>query len=973
MKKKFFARFFSAVLCLFIILGSVSAFALPEDIILDDEGVFAAGGNTVTVGVYPFEGFTDIDENGNVTGYAVDYLNEIATHTGWSYNYVVADDWESCYSLILNGKIDIIAGTVKNDDRTQLVDFSSYGMAGTYLCLYASADNRNYAYADYTHFSSMVVAAQKNDTRVSVFQNHALKMGFSPKYVFYNTFDEAKQAVHDGKADAFLGDSMYYTSDEVSIDDFGYRELYFMINKASPWIKTDIDRAMELVFISNPGYNGDLLNKYFPKATNVFPVFTYQEKRFLENSPTLSVYYNSDLAPLSYTDKSGDASGIVFDMLDEIKNYTTLDYTAVPMNNSFMSNPQTDEYAVIPGVYNSKKILDYYNLKATKTYIQIPVVLVGRSDNSFNYNHGGKVAVLGNDTNLQHFITDKFPNLTPVFVDSVDLLFDYVEKGLADCCIEYTYVVNDYLQRQKTPTLTLISSSYDFMPLCMAVPSGTSDLLVSVLNKGINSVAEQTKSNIMLENSISSPFKTTVLTFVKLHSLSIVSIILIFLIFIIGYITYSRHTVAKIAYVDSLTGCATTAKFAQNVNRSLEKNIDPHCIVTLDICNFKFINDTIGRAEGDNLLRQLAEKLHEILKKDEYLARDYADNFVLFLRYPSQKLLARRMRNFCSSLSFVNASGNAINTPYISMGVYPIAQNDTSDIYEMLSNATLAKKNSKNTYRNTIGFYSKEMHNEILETKHLEDSFAGALKNEEFLIYLQPKYSISTRHIVGAEALVRWRHPELGLLSPGKFIPLCEHNGFIEDLDFFVYETSFKIFRDWLNAGLKPIPVSVNVSRAHLQDKDFIEKFSMLANRYEIPHHYIECELTETLFFGNISLLTDFIQRLQDNGFLVSIDDFGSGYSSLNLLKNIRADILKLDREFFADGLATERDRVVIANVINMARELDMSIICEGVETQAQVDFLSAMNCDFAQGYYFSKPLPVAEFNRLLENDKKGK
>ncbi|HGZ2699170.1 TPA: putative bifunctional diguanylate cyclase/phosphodiesterase, partial [Clostridioides difficile] len=288
-----------------------------------------------------------------------------------------------------------------------------------------------------------------------------------------------------------------------------------------------------------------------------------------------------------------------------------------------------------------------------------------------------------------------------------------------------------------------------------------------------------------------------------------------------------------------------------------------------------------------------------------------------------------------------------------------------NDINTIMDRANTARKTIKGGHKNSFAFYDKEMHKKILKEKEIENSMVDALNNGEFIVYFQPKYSLSDYQIIGAEALVRWDNPQKGLIPPIEFIPVFERNGFIVNIDFYVFEEVCKKIREWMDEGQKVVPISVNLSRMHFVNSNFIEEFKLIVDKYKIPTRLIELELTETAVLDNIEGLLDTMNNLKEKGFVISMDDFGTGYSSLNLLKELPVDILKLDRAFFTEKDESNNEKIVISNVIKMAKELKMKVISEGVETISQVEFLKQIGCDMVQGYLFSKPMPVKEFEKI--------
>ena len=258
------------------------------------------------------------------------------------------------------------------------------------------------------------------------------------------------------------------------------------------------------------------------------------------------------------------------------------------------------------------------------------------------------------------------------------------------------------------------------------------------------------------------------------------------------------------------------------------------------------------------------------------------------------------------------------------------------------------------------------MRSKLLKEQDIESHMEEALENKEFKVYLQPKYSPEGGRMGGAEALVRWISPTSGFISPGEFIPIFEKNTFIIQLDEYMLEEVCKLQRMWLDEGKTLVPISVNISRIHLLDEGLILMILHIVDYYKLPHDCIELELTESAFFDDKKKLIHTVEELKKNGFVVSMDDFGSGYSSLNTLKDLPFDVVKLDGEFFRKMEDQTRSRIIIEDTITLAKHLELQVVAEGIEEKEQVEFLKSMGCDLIQGYYFAKPMPAEEFGKLL-------
>ncbi|PKM48653.1 MAG: diguanylate phosphodiesterase, partial [Firmicutes bacterium HGW-Firmicutes-6] len=284
-------------------------------------------------------------------------------------------------------------------------------------------------------------------------------------------------------------------------------------------------------------------------------------------------------------------------------------------------------------------------------------------------------------------------------------------------------------------------------------------------------------------------------------------------------------------------------------------------------------------------------------------------------------------------------------------------------IREKANMARIAAKTSDNQ---RWFFYSDAFRKKIGNEKEIMDQMEDALENSEFEMYLQPKYNLHLNAYCGCEALVRWRHPHKGLISPGEFIPIFEQTGFIKKLDMFMLEAVCKVLKSWEEKKHPEISISVNVSQKNLRQTDFIERVLSITNQYRINRANLEIELTESSIFEDVDRIIEIGEAFRNYGFKISMDDFGSGYSSINLLGNLPLDVIKMDQGFFNNNLKRERNHIVVEATINMIKKLGMTVVAEGIETAAEVEMLRALGCDIIQGYYFGKPMTVVEFEQQI-------
>ncbi|MCR5608738.1 MAG: EAL domain-containing protein [Lachnospiraceae bacterium] len=431
-----------------------------------------------------------------------------------------------------------------------------------------------------------------------------------------------------------------------------------------------------------------------------------------------------------------------------------------------------------------------------------------------------------------------------------------------------------------------------------------------------------------------------------------------------GYLLKHRSSQTKdrMLQYDSLTGANNLRSFTNCVSELITINQKQrYVIIYMDIDKFKYVNETYGYATGDYILKELANIIAKTISDKETFCRVVDDKFIVLAQYDSLDILKQRMINFNKEIQTIRKDENDNYNLIVNAGIYLITNYENISLY--IDRANIARKSIKNNiHSSSFAFYSEAMRDKILRRKELENSMESALENGEFKLYLQPKYNIFTKKVCGAEALVRWQKPDYVLIPPDEFIPLFEENLFITELDYYIFDKTCELIRYMLDNNIKPVPVSINFSRIHLNNRKIIDKLQSALSYYNLTPDYLEIEITESALAESDAYMLKILDEIRKLGFKLTMDDFGSGLSSLNSLRKMPFDILKLDKDFFHGEFITNRERVVISNIVRLAKELNMGIVAEGIETEEQTKFLEEINCPVIQGYLFSKPVPVPDY-----------
>ncbi len=433
-------------------------------------------------------------------------------------------------------------------------------------------------------------------------------------------------------------------------------------------------------------------------------------------------------------------------------------------------------------------------------------------------------------------------------------------------------------------------------------------------------------------------------------------------IFIVLFVrTATVNAIKKAAYYDSLTGISNLTKFKIDVSNMLHKNQnEKFTIVCLDIANFKSINDLYDFTTGDKALIAIAETGRTVTDKKFLQARMARDEFLLFCTYDFFKDLDSKRMHY--EAVFRDLIPEIIHhSLHYRYGRYAIEDNN-EDVNSIVNKVLVAHSYAKNNKMEKVCDYNDDFRVRLLKDTSITNKQKAALLNNEFKVFLQPKCQLKDGSAVGAEALVRWHENDGNMIFPNDFIPLFENNGFIVQLDMYMLEKVCETLASWKEKGYTCIPISVNFSRRHLEIANLAEKIAAITTKHGIDRHFIEIELTEGIFLENENILKELLLSLHEKGFSLSMDDFGTGYSSLGLLHSLPVDVIKLDRSFFTKTEEAERASVIVESVAQMTHRLGIPTVAEGVETKDQVEFLKNIGCEMAQGYYYSKPLPLNEF-----------
>lgn len=456
--------------------------------------------------------------------------------------------------------------------------------------------------------------------------------------------------------------------------------------------------------------------------------------------------------------------------------------------------------------------------------------------------------------------------------------------------------------------------------------------------------------------------------------------LLLFWLFCMVVMLALQRQIRRQSCMDPVTGTWNRPYFQASCEKMLSERRNrrkAYAVVVLKLERYANYCACHGVQEGEELLESIAAFLKVRIERDELCARYEGDGFCLFLHCTDEENCRKRLCSLLAELSGLKPERRL----HFHAGVCLLLPNardghdyaDRWSVGQLCHYANVARmsldKEREHKEEEQIAFFDHAMLEEQIRRQRIEEYMEEALHADEFEVYLQPKYNPVTEKLIGAEALVRWNRPGVGLIPPGKFIPVFEENGFITQLDDYMIAQVARLQAEWTIQKKKLVTVSVNISRAHFTQDGLVDHICQLVDAYGARHDLIELEVTESAFLEDKEILIETVKQLKAYGFKVSMDDFGSGYSSLNSLKDMPLDVLKLDMEFFRGEGSLERGEIIVREAIRLAKSLKMRVVAEGIERKEQVEFLAGLGCDMIQGYYFAKPLPVDEFERRVERD----
>lgn len=955
---------FLAAVVMLVAVVPVSAFAAEK-------------GEIVVVGANPDFGIT---KNGTkYSGIAYEFFEQMKKHTGHRYTYVEGTP-DELIAMLKEKKIDVIPCVSKADvevyfsGETENAVLSDYSIMKKFSAVYVPDSSSDIGFYDITALKNARIGCLADDvSKYFVDGSFVCAELVDAQFVVYNTEAQMKSDFFSGKLDAVVKDCFRPWANESIVYQFGMGDSFFLTDISDKELSAQLTEAAGGVTITDPYFSVDMYERFISCFGSQKFAFSDAEKEFITKNKYITVAYNLQSNMIETYDKGKKRLvGIMGDMIADLESKTGFSISVVTCSSiaDCVKMLESGEADVICGGVNNYSISGQGSILVTTPVSRVPVVAAGRANTQIS-DHS-KIAIPFYGSDIEEYLKLIYPNATFLPYDDVKKCMDAVLAGEADVLCAGAYEII-YLKNGSYDNFEIIQTFNCYHSECFGM-STTEKELASIFGKALAQMTSTENGILTFDTMTSFGYDSMTLSrFVDKYLFVVVIVIAIILAELAVLVVVLRRNSRRNSEIDPLTGGRTKQKYIEDSLKAVKKSSpEKWAIVLFDINKFKYVNDRLGYEEGNRMLERLYKTISDHLDDDEVFSRISDDNFALTVHNLSDNEMTSKINMIFDEFSRRNAL--FVKYPVLfSAGVCRLGQcvdkHGAVDINAALDRATIAKKTQKGQHNTSISFYDGKIREKALREKDYESAMPTALQQHEFECYLQPKYGLKSRHIEGAEALIRWNSKEFGFVFPNDFIPLSEKNGFVVDLDFYILEEVCKAMRRWLDDGKTPVVVSVNQSRLHLNNEDYIWRLREIVDKYEIPYEYIELEITESVFSDNVDRLLVIMKKLHEIGFKLSIDDFGSGYSSLNMLKDVPADVIKIDREFFNGTVNSEKGRAVIETVVGLAKKLHMEVISEGVETLDQINFLSEIDCHMVQGYYFAKPMPMSAYEDMWFND----
>lgn len=965
--RKFFIRInFTALLLLAAVFGAVF-------IMVQDAGVaYAAQKRVVKVGFFPMEGYHELSQDGSCNGMDVEYLENLCDYVGWEIEYVPCGSWDEALQLLEAKEVDLVGSAQYSAERAGKFQYASLPSGYTFGAIAVEGDSP-FAYEDFDAMQDITYGIVSTYVRRQEFHEYLSDHHIiSPKVREYEDTAALHQALADGEIDALVHSLTEVREGQRVIGRFAPMPFYYISYPGNDDVMRELNQGIADLKMNRPELENELMVKYYDSRLDQTVLLTSEEKQYIEDKGTLTVGYLDGYYPFSYEDENGEYQGLTVQVLEEVAVSTGMSFSYVKMVDMKEARKAlwTGSIDILCYCDESPGFMKEEGIQVTKGYTQVPQVIIRKRSGKAEEITQLAVTNSGISGEENQGFVEEFEQI--MILDSQEACLYAVESGEADAALCDGYLA-EYLMgtRFSLGKLEIYSVLNDSRVVYMAVKADEESPLLGILNKELLAVTDKMVNDYMLRDNFYA--RMSIESFISDHSIPIILILTgcaVLVILVLYNMLKNSRRIQKLMYKDTDFNIWNLNYLKYRASLKLtEDRVLKYAIVYTDICQFKSYNAIYGWHAGQQILElSIKEISAQIDSVKELYARSYGSHFVLFVCYENMESLKRRMTDMADRISDRIYEQTGIRMAQ-AMGICAVEQEDT-DIQLALSYAIQAVDPLKDSHSNAIRIYDDTLREQLRERHEREKLLDSVDFKKDFVAYYQAKVDIRNEQIVGAEALVRFMDPtdNGAIRAPGFFVPYYEQTGRITEIDFFVMESVCQMLRRRIDEGKRVVPVSCNFSRMHFVKDGFPEKFEAVINKYQVPKELIEVEITETLVVEEMQQqkVKENVAILRANGVRLSIDDFGSGYSSLGVFEQIPASVIKLDRSFLLNNENRTRQVQIMKNIVNLAKDLEAQVVCEGVETQNDTELMMEIGAYVAQGYRYCKPVPEREFEGML-------
>ena len=914
------------------------------------------------------------ESNGSFYGYGVEYLEKIAEYTGWKYEYVKDESWHASLNKLRDGKIDLICTAHYTKERAEEFLYSDIPLGYETSLLYARSDS-SISYQDYAAMQNCRIGLLEESYSAQDFVQYAIKQGIHYEAVFFERENAMMTALMDNEIDMMVISSRYATPKLKLVDTSGANAFYCIAAEENAELIDEIETVLQQIMFDDPTFEGILNDKYFGHSaiTNA-PLYTKEELAYIESLGQIKIKLIQDQRPSCYLE-NGETKGIWAEIIHLLAKKSGVDFVLEGSDLLEYSQESYEKY-LEDGylLLRTQRALDYMrdleDTIASNAIANVSVSYVKRQAAFVEDKYVSHVIAMSKDlAYLEPMLLEENPDYEIKYFENTKECLEALLHKEAGMVIQNSHRTSYLMQKPEyAEKLAIVPGPDHGSDVCIVAPE-EQEMLIQIINKAIHHITYEEINEIVKRELLMNPYPMEWSDIVYLYWEWMVVLGVIIVVALVVYTTLTqRLTAAKIqkkeyellqkkVQLDEITGLYNRSYFYEVAKELIDKTDEEMCIITMDISNFKVVNELYGMNVGDKLLKEIAQQVQKLDKEHHMIpARFMADHYYMCMPKAEfeQIEFPKSFKTFLEDMD--------IRVVY---GVFMVEDNKDMPINVMCDRAFLAAHDKNYKYVEYIHFYNDSERQQIMVEQEIEYEMEKALEERQFYIVVQPKYDPSTQKIVGGETLVRWQHPEKGIISPGVFVKVFEKDGFIIQLDYYVWEEACRLQARMKQKGIQTVPISINVSRAHFYGSELLNKLRELIQKYNLETSDIELEITESICGEDSENIYDIIRELQTDGFKIAMDDFGSGYSSLNMLKEMPLDIIKMDLKFL--GGEEHKSRLILKALIEMAQTMELKVVVEGVEILSQIEFLSQFKDCYLQGYYFSRPVVADVFEEMIE------